>query len=140
MQKVEEAWRVEEAQRAEEEHRAEMARQAEAVRQQEEAKRQKVIDEARAWMEQEQQEEMQAWVQAITVTQGGGTPEPSTMVAVPILRACKRCTVQLGEPKGERKTSAEMHGQAEDGDNNERIALRQREVQEGAYDNRGGRG
>ena len=77
-----------------------MARQAEAARQWEEAKRQKVIDEAWVWMEREQQEEMQAQVQAVTVTQGGGTPEPSTAVVVPIPRACERCTVQLGEPKG----------------------------------------
>ena len=41
---------------------------------------------------------------------------------------------------GEWKTSAEMHGQVEDGDDDERIALRQREAQEGAYDDRGGRG
>ena len=62
---------------------------------QEEAKRQRVIDEAR-----EQQEEMQAWVQAIMVTQGGGTPGPSTVVAVPIPRACERCMLLLQEPKG----------------------------------------
>ena len=77
-----------------------MAQQVEAVRQWEEAKRQKVIDEAQVWMEREQQEEMQAWVQAITVMQGGGMPEPSTVVVVPILRGCERCTVQLREPKG----------------------------------------
>ena len=80
----------------EEERWAEMAQQAEAVHQWEEAKRQKVIDEVRARMEREQQEEMQAWAQAITVMQGGGTPEPSTAVAVLILRACERCTVQIG--------------------------------------------
>ena len=51
-------------------------------------------------MEQEQQEEMQAWARAVTVMQGGGTPGPSTAVAVPIPRACERCTVFLGEPKG----------------------------------------
>ena len=41
---------------------------------------------------------MQAW--AIMVTQGGGTLGLSTVVAVPIRRACERCTVLLGEPKG----------------------------------------
>ena len=97
---MEEARRAEEAQRVEEECQAEMVRQAEAARRQEEAERQKVIDEAQARMEREQQEEMQAWVQAIMVMQGGGTPGPSTAVAVPILRACERCTVQLGEPEG----------------------------------------
>ena len=41
---------------------------------------------------------------------------------------------------GERKTSAEMRGQAEDGDNDERVTLRQREAQEGTYNDGGGRG
>ena len=41
---------------------------------------------------------------------------------------------------GEWETSAKMRGQAEDGNNNEHIALRQREVQEGVHNNRGGRG
>ena len=77
-----------------------MAQQAEAARRREEAKRQKAIDKARAWMEREQQEEMQAWAQAVTVTQGRGMPGPSTAVAVPILRVCERCTVFFGEPKG----------------------------------------
>ena len=66
----------------------------------EEAERQRVIDEAWARMEREQQEEMRVQAQAVTVTQGGGTLGPLTAVAVPIPRACKRCTVQLGEPKG----------------------------------------
>ena len=43
----------------------------EAVHQQEEAERQRAIDKVRAWMEQEQQEEMQVGAQAIMVTQGG---------------------------------------------------------------------
>ena len=51
-------------------------------------------------MEWEQQEEMQAWAQAITVTQGGGTLGPSMVVADPTARACERCTVLLGEPEG----------------------------------------
>ncbi|KIM56842.1 hypothetical protein SCLCIDRAFT_29271 [Scleroderma citrinum Foug A] len=51
-------------------------------------------------MEREQQEEMQAWAWAVTVTQGGGTPGPSTVVAVPMLRVCKRCMVLLQEPEG----------------------------------------
>ena len=72
----------------------------EEVRRQEEAERQKAIDEAWAWMEQEQQEEMQVWAQAVMVTQGGGTLGPSTAVAVPIPRACERCMVFLGEPEG----------------------------------------
>ncbi|KIM62627.1 hypothetical protein SCLCIDRAFT_24917 [Scleroderma citrinum Foug A] len=87
-------------------------------------------------MEREQQEEMQVRAWAIMVMQGGGTPGPLTVVVVPILRVCERCMVQLGEPKGkctrhasgggncsdgkqdrgEQETSAETHGQAEDGD------------------------
>ena len=51
-------------------------------------------------MERKQQEEMQVWVQAITVMQGGGTPGPSTVVAVPIPRVCERCTLLLQEPEG----------------------------------------
>ena len=51
-------------------------------------------------MERELQEELQAWVWAITVTQGRGTPGPSMAVVGPTLRACERCTVQLGEPEG----------------------------------------
>ena len=51
-------------------------------------------------MEWEQQEELQAWAQAITVTQGGGTPGPSMAVAGLTLRVCERCTLLLGEPKG----------------------------------------
>ena len=43
---------------------------------------------------------MQTRVWAITITQGGGTPGPSTAVAVLIARACKRCTVLLQEPEG----------------------------------------
>ncbi|KIM67355.1 hypothetical protein SCLCIDRAFT_21205 [Scleroderma citrinum Foug A] len=66
---------------------------------QEEAERQRMIDEAWEQMEREQQE-MQTRVRAITVTQGGGTPGPSTAVAVPIVRACKRCTLLLKEPEG----------------------------------------
>ena len=91
---------MEEAQRVEEEHRAEMAQQAEAAHRRKEAERQRAIDKAWAWMEREQQEEMQAQVRAITVMQGGRMPGPLTAVAVPIPRACERCTVQLGEPKG----------------------------------------
>ena len=41
---------------------------------------------------------------------------------------------------GERETSTEMCGQAEDGDDDECVTPRQREAQEGAYDDRGGRG
>ena len=41
---------------------------------------------------------------------------------------------------GEWATSTEMHGLVEDSDNNRHVALRQREAQEGAYDDRGGRG
>ena len=41
---------------------------------------------------------------------------------------------------GEWKTSAETRGQAEDGDDDEHIALRWREVQEGVYNDGGGRG
>ena len=51
-------------------------------------------------MEQEQQEEMQVWARAITVMQGGGTPGPSSAVAVPMPRACERCMVLLQEPEG----------------------------------------
>ena len=72
----------------------------EAAHRWEEAERQKVIDEARVQMEQEQQEEMQVRAWAVMVMQGGGMPGPSTAVAGPILRACKRCTVLLGEPEG----------------------------------------
>ena len=67
---------------------------------QEEAERQRTIDEAWAWMEREQQEEMQAWARAVTVMQGGGTPGPSTAVVGPIPTACERCTVHLQEPEG----------------------------------------
>ena len=41
---------------------------------------------------------------------------------------------------GEWKTSAKMCGQVEDGDDDERVTPRWREAQEGAYDDRGGRG
>ena len=41
---------------------------------------------------------------------------------------------------GEQKTSAETHGQVEDEDNDEHVALRWRKVQEGVYDDGGGRG
>ena len=56
-------------------------------------------------MERAQQEEVQVQVQvqAIMVMQGGGMPGPSTAVAGPAgpaLRACERCTLLLGEPKG----------------------------------------
>ena len=51
-------------------------------------------------MEREQQQEMQMQAQAITVTQGSGMPGPLTAVAVPIVRACERCTLLLKEPKG----------------------------------------
>ena len=51
-------------------------------------------------MEWEKQEEMQVQVWAIMVMQGGRMPGPLTAVVGPALRACKRCTVQLGEPKG----------------------------------------
>ena len=77
-----------------------MERQTEIVCRREEAKRQRAIDEAQEQMEREQQEEMQAQARAITVTQGGGTPGPSTVVAVPMPRACERCTVLLQEPEG----------------------------------------
>ena len=77
-----------------------MACQMEIARQQEEAKRQRAIDKARKQMEREQQEEIQVWARAVMVTQGGGTPGPSSAVAVPMPRACKRCTVLLQEPKG----------------------------------------
>ena len=43
---------------------------------------------------------MQAWARAITVMQGSGTLGPSTAVAVPMPRACERCTVFLQEPEG----------------------------------------
>ena len=59
-----------------------------------------MTDKAQEQMEREQQEEMQTQVQAITIMQGGGTPGPLTVVAVPIVRACERCTVLLQEPKG----------------------------------------
>ena len=52
------------------------------------------------WMEWEQQEEMQAWAWAVMVTQGGGTLGPLKVVAVPIPRACERCTLLLQEPEG----------------------------------------
>ena len=77
-----------------------MARQVEAVGRQEEAERQKAIDKVQAWMEREQQEEMQAQVWAITVMQGGGTAGPSTAVVGLTPRACKRCMLLLGEPEG----------------------------------------
>ena len=77
-----------------------MVRQAEAACRREEAERQRVIDEAQAWMEQEQQEEMQAWVRAVTVMQGGRTLGPSTAVVGPTPMACERCTVHLQEPEG----------------------------------------
>ena len=77
-----------------------MAHQAEAACQQEEAERQRAIDKAWVWMEREQQEEMQAQAQAIMVMQGSRTPGPSTAVAGPTPRACKRCTILLGEPEG----------------------------------------
>ena len=41
---------------------------------------------------------MQAW--AVMVMQGRGMLGPLTVVVGLILRACKRCTVQLGEPEG----------------------------------------
>ena len=78
----------------------EMARQTEITHRREEAERQRVIDEAQKQMEREQQEEMQAWARAVTVTQGGGTPGPSTAVVGPTPTACKRCTVHLQEPEG----------------------------------------
>ena len=59
-----------------------------------------MINEVWAQMEWEQQEEMQVWVQAITVMQDGGTPGPSTVVAVPIPRVCERCMLPLQEPEG----------------------------------------
>ena len=59
-----------------------------------------MIDEAWAQMEQEQQEEMQAWVQAITVMQGSGMPGPSAVPAGLMLRACERCMVLLRDPEG----------------------------------------
>ena len=77
-----------------------MVQQVEAAHWREEAERQRAINEARVWMEREQQEEQQVWAQAITVTQGGGTPGPSMAVVGPTLRACERCTLLLGEPKG----------------------------------------
>ena len=77
-----------------------MARQVEITCRREEAERQRVIDEAREQMEREQQEEMQMRARAITVTQGGGMPGPSTVVAGPTPRACERCTVLLQEPEG----------------------------------------
>ena len=92
--------KAEEARRQEEEYRAEMERQTEIARRQEEAERQRVIDKAQEQMEQEQQEEMQARVRAVMVTQGGGMPGPSTAGVVPMPRACKRCTVLLQEPEG----------------------------------------
>ena len=87
-------------QRQEEEYRVEMARQTEIARRQEEAERQRAIDKAWERMEREQEEEMQTRAWAITVMQGGGTPGPSTAVAGPAPRACKRCTVLLQEPEG----------------------------------------
>ncbi|KIM68188.1 hypothetical protein SCLCIDRAFT_20593 [Scleroderma citrinum Foug A] len=86
---AEEVRKAEEARRQEEEYRAEM-----------EPKRQRAIDEAWEQMEREQQEEMQARAWAVTVTQGGGMPGPSTVVVVPMLRACERCMVLLQEPEG----------------------------------------
>ena len=77
-----------------------MACQMEITHRREEAERQRVIDEAQEQMEREQQEEMQARAQAITVMQGGGMPGPLTAVAVPMPRACERCMVLLQEPKG----------------------------------------
>ena len=44
------------------------------------------------------------------------------------------------QDRGERETSAETHGQVEDGDDDERVTLRWREAQEGAYDDGGGQG
>ncbi|KIM58669.1 hypothetical protein SCLCIDRAFT_27829 [Scleroderma citrinum Foug A] len=103
--------REEEAKKQEEEAKAEWWRQKEVrkaaeaqkteiTHQWEEAERQRVIDEAWEQMEREQQEEMQMWARAITVTQGSGTPGPSTAVVVPIARACERCTLLLKEPEG----------------------------------------
>ena len=59
-----------------------------------------MINKAWAQMEREQQEEMQVRAWAITVTQGGGTPGPSTAVVGWTPRVCKRCMVQLGVPEG----------------------------------------
>ena len=73
---------------------------AEAVHQWEEAEKQSMIDKARVWMEREQQEEQQVQVWAITVTQGSRMPGPLMTVAGPAPRACKRCTLLLGEPEG----------------------------------------
>ena len=92
--------KAEETRWQEEEYRAQMERQTEIACQWEEAERQRAIDEVQEQMEREQQEEMQAWAQAIMVTQGSGMPGPSTAVAVPMPRACKRCTVLLQEPEG----------------------------------------
>ena len=44
------------------------------------------------------------------------------------------------QDRGEWETSTETCGQAEDGNDNECVALRRREAQEGAHDDRGGRG
>ncbi|KIM69166.1 hypothetical protein SCLCIDRAFT_19795 [Scleroderma citrinum Foug A] len=137
--KVEEAQRAEEARRVEEERRAEMVRQAEAARRREEAKRQKAINEARARMEREQQEEMQAWARAVMVTQGGETPGPSMAVAGPTPMACKRCTIHLQEPegcvwdRGKWKASAEASEEEGGEDCDERITQRQGEAQEGTH-------
>ena len=78
----------------------EMARQTEITRQWEEAEMQRAIDKVQEQMEREQQEEMQMWVRAITITQGSGMPGPSTAVVVLIARVCERCTLLLKEPKG----------------------------------------
>ena len=99
-QKAEEVQKAEEAQQQEEEYRVEMECQTEIAHRREEAERQRAINEAWEQMEQEKQEEMQAWVRAITVTQGGGTLGPSTAVVVPMPRVCERCMVLLQEPEG----------------------------------------
>ena len=65
-----------------------------------EAERQRAIDEVQAQMEWEQQEELQVWAQAIMVTQGGGMPGPSTVVAGPIARTCEHCVGFLRDPEG----------------------------------------
>ena len=81
-----------------EEHQAKMAHQVEAAHWWEEAERHRVIKEAQAWMEWEQQEEMQAWVWAVMVMQGGGTPGPLTVVAGPTPRVCERGKAQACLP------------------------------------------
>ena len=88
-------------QRAEEEQcQAKMAQQADAACQHEEAERQRKINEVRVQMEQEWEQELQAWSQAIMATQGSGTPGPLMVAAVLTARVCEQCTILLQDTEG----------------------------------------